>query len=68
MNKTMAAALLAALAGPGCTTEQVYNSAQGWRRNECNRIADEMQRARCMKEADRSYGTYKREADAGGKP
>lgn len=68
MKNTLAAVLLAVLAGAGCTTEQIYNSAQGWRRSECNRIVDEAQRARCMTEADRSFDAYRREADAAQKP
>jgi hypothetical protein len=43
----------------GCTSEQVYNSAQGWRRNECYKLADLAQRERCLKEADRPYDAYR---------
>ncbi len=50
--------LAAALAG-GCTSEQIYNSAQGWRRNECYKIVDLAQRERCLKEADRPYDVYR---------
>ena len=50
--------LLAALAGSGCSSEQIYNAAQGWRRNECYKIGDLDQRERCLKEANRPYDAY----------
>jgi uncharacterized membrane protein len=59
------AALLAlgCLAG-GCSSEQVYNAAAGWRRNECYKMADLAQRDRCLAEADRPYGAYRAATDA----
>ncbi len=51
---------LAALLG-ACSSEQIYNAAAGWRRNECHRIGDAQQRERCLKEeADRSYDAYRK--------
>lgn len=44
----------------GCSSEQVYNAAAGWRRNECNKFAEQEQRDRCLKEADRSYDAYRK--------
>ena len=46
------------LASAGCTSEQLYNNAQGWREAECNKILDTPRRERCMKEAGRSYQEY----------
>ncbi len=51
--------LLAAGLAAGCTSEQIYNSAQGWRRNECYKLVDLAQRERCLKEADRPYDAYR---------
>lgn len=51
--------LLAAALTAGCSAEQVYNAAAGWRRNECYKIADLEQRERCLKEADRPYDAYR---------
>ncbi len=51
--------LLAAVLAGGCTSEQVYNSAQGWRRNECYKIADLAQRERCLVDANRPYDAYR---------
>jgi hypothetical protein len=56
-------ALAAGLAG-GCTSEQIYNSARGWRRSECYKLADLAQRERCLKEADRPYDVYRAAKDA----
>ena len=53
----MAALLLAAAAG--CTSQQLYDNAQGWRENECMKILDTPQRERCLKEARQSYREYK---------
>ena len=56
--------LLAASLAGGCTSEQVYNSAQGWRRNECYKIGDLAQRERCLTEANRPYDAYRTATDA----
>lgn len=48
-----------ALAVSGCSSEQVYNAAQGWRRNECYKIVDLEQRDRCLVEAGRTYDAYR---------
>jgi hypothetical protein len=46
------------LAAAGCSSQQLYNNAQGWREAECNKILDTPRRERCMKEAGRSYDEY----------
>ena len=43
------------LALSGCSSQQLYDNAQGWREAECNKMIDTPRRERCMKEADRSY-------------
>ena len=55
----LAALLLAVAAAGGCTSEQIYNSAQGWRRNECYKLADLEQRDRCLAEANRPFDAYR---------
>jgi outer membrane protein assembly factor BamD (BamD/ComL family) len=51
--------VFAASLAAGCSAEQVYNAAAGWRRNECYKIGDLEQRERCLKEADRPYDVYR---------
>ena len=53
------ALLLAGCLAAGCTSEQIYDSAQGWRRSECYKRVDLEQRERCLKEADRPYDVYR---------
>ncbi|MBU0602100.1 MAG: hypothetical protein KKD25_06830 [Gammaproteobacteria bacterium] len=45
----------------GCSSQQVYDSGQGLRRNQCDRIVDAADHARCMEAADRDYDAYQRE-------
>jgi hypothetical protein len=46
---------------PACTTQTAYLSVMEMRKQECRKIADLAERARCEKEADRSYDSYKAE-------
>lgn len=48
----------------GCTSQQLYGSGQLWQKQECNKIIESQQRARCMQSAARSYDDYQREAAA----
>ena len=43
----------------GCTSHQLYGSAQSWQRNECNRVFDKQERERCMASTSRTYEEYK---------
>jgi len=60
------AALVLALAAllPACSTQTAYLSVMEMRKQECRKIPDLAERARCEKEADRSYDSYKGEAEA----
>jgi len=58
------AALTCALAG--CSSRQVYDSAAGWRQNECDRIVDATERSRCLDTANLEYERYQRERDKAG--
>ena len=55
---------MATLSVAGCTPQQLYDSNQGWQRNECGRIPDHTEYERCMSKANTSYEDYKREAEA----
>ena len=55
----LAATVLAACLAGGCTPEQVYNAAAGWRRDECYKIGDQTHREQCLKDADRPYDAYR---------
>lgn len=60
--KTFVLVTLALLAG--CTSQQLYNVAQGWQHQECQRIADREERQRCEKSTAMSYEQYRREREA----
>ena len=52
---------VACLALSACSSQQMYSSSQEYRRSECNRIESAQERAACLKQADNSYETYKKE-------
>ena len=54
--------LLLAFAITGCTTQQGYQSAQGWQRNQCNQMVDQREREQCLSKTTTNYEDYKREA------
>jgi type III secretory pathway component EscR len=56
-------ALVLSIFVSACTSQQVYDSAQGWRQNECNRLMDHDERDRCMETATMSYDTYKKQVE-----
>lgn len=47
----------------GCTGRQIYDSAAGWRQNECQKILESAERARCMENANKDYDSYKKAKD-----
>ena len=53
-----AARLLLLVALCGCSPQQLYDNAQGWRENECMQILDTPRRERCLKEARTSHDEY----------
>lgn len=59
MKTVLGILVLAALAG--CSTEQGYASARQWQRNECLRLQDRDEQARCMKSNAQSYSDYQAE-------
>ena len=48
----------------GCSGRQIYQSAAGWRQNECQKILEYGERARCMQQADKDYDTYSKERNS----
>ena len=44
-----------------CTTQQWYDAARGGRQNECAKLADSDERARCFDAANQRYEQYIRD-------
>jgi len=55
----LTALLLVVAAVSGCSWQQAYSSAQGWQRNQCNRLVDETERERCLANANMTYEEYR---------
>jgi hypothetical protein len=47
----------------GCTAQQLYQSGQGWRQMECNKLVSQEETARCLETANTSYEKYQRERE-----
>lgn len=62
--RTTAPLVLGTLLLAACSTEQLYASGRSSQRAECLKQADAAARERCLKDANTSYDTYKKEADA----
>jgi hypothetical protein len=56
--------LVSMLVLSGCSGRQIYQSAAGWRLNECQKILEDAERARCMEQANKDYDTYSKERNA----
>jgi hypothetical protein len=61
--KALRALITSLLLLAACTTEQAYNTAQGWQRNWCGKIPDKAEFDRCMSDANRSHDEYKRQTE-----
>ena len=57
--RTCLVALAVAVGLPACSTQTAYLSVMEMRKQECRKLPDLAERARCEKEADRSYDSYK---------
>jgi hypothetical protein len=51
----------------GCSAELGYSTGQAWQRSQCNQIRDTAEFNRCMKRADTTYESYKRQRESEGK-
>jgi hypothetical protein len=60
----LAPALACMVAMAGCSDRQIYQSAAGWRINECQKILEDAARARCLESANKDYDTYKKQRDS----
>jgi hypothetical protein len=59
MFRILCLVLIALLAG--CTSRQLYDSAQATRQAECRLFTDPIQWQNCMDAANRSYDSYRME-------
>lgn len=48
-----------------CSSEQLYNSAQGVRQDNCKHLTDYTEYGRCMDSANKPYEQYKQETEPG---
>jgi hypothetical protein len=55
---TVLAAVLA-----GCAGQDLYQTSQGFRRAQCERILEADRRADCMRNADRDWESYERDRE-----
>ena len=60
-------ALAMTMLGAACTTERGYVTGQSWQRQECMKLADAQDRARCMESTAMSYDEYLRASRQGRK-
>ena len=63
MPRTLLLALALAPLLLACSTQTAYLTMMEMRKQECRKLPDLAERARCEKEADRSFDSYKGEAD-----
>ncbi len=54
-------AAIVALGLPACTSQQWYNTGQGWQHGQCERVVDKAERDRCRETAGGSYDEYARQ-------
>jgi hypothetical protein len=47
-----------------CSSQQVYQSSQGLRQGECERIMDAAKREACISEANKSWQEYEKNRNA----
>ncbi len=52
----------------GCTAQQLYSTGQSWQRNECSKIMDQQERARCLSSTSTSYEVYQKQSGTGNEP
>ena len=64
MDTTFKPMLAAAALLGGCSSQQLYGAGQAWQKQECNRIANVQERARCLASTRNSYEDYKRKSEA----
>jgi len=50
-----------------CTWQQAYSSAQGWQRNQCNRLIEQAERERCLASVSMTYDEYRSRSEGANK-
>ncbi len=56
--------LLAALSTAGCATKDAFYTTQQWQKQQCAKLPDLNERARCEKSASASYESYKARSES----
>lgn len=51
-----------------CTSQELYQSGQGWQQQECRKLQDLAERSRCEKSSAASFERYEAERKAASKP
>jgi hypothetical protein len=51
------------IACASCSNKELYNASRGWQQNECQKIVENEDRARCMEAATKSFEQYKKEQE-----
>ena len=64
--KTITVLSLALLLG-ACTSQELYQTGQGWQLQECRKLQDSAERSRCEKSNATSYERYEAERKAANK-
>ncbi len=59
--------LILVLAASGCTSERLYATGRATQRNQCERMPNQYDREKCLRDADMSQDEYKRETESAGK-
>ena len=63
MKVILALAASTTLLLTACSTEQAYNTVQAWQRNQCNKIPDNADYDRCMRQTQTPYDSYKQQTE-----
>ena len=63
LHSLLGMALLTLLTG--CSWQQAFLSAQGWQRNQCYKLPEQIDRERCLASNSMSYSDYRRNTETG---
>lgn len=63
LRLTVLIGVAVALSAAGCSWQQAYLSAQGWQRNQCNRLVEPTEGERCLTNANMPYDDYRRRTE-----
>lgn len=57
---TVIATTTLSMLAASCTWQQGYTAAQGWQRNACNRLVEQVEREHCLSNTTMTYDDYQR--------